>query len=138
MTRRILIADDTKSWVILHSEIIKELYGNIFEITTAASAKEALNILNNSIDNPFILVISDLQMENDFEPKLAGEWLIENIKKSESLSRTKCVIISSMYNVEVIAENLGVDCISKQMLIRNKLLMKFMFEKIMPFLTNIK
>ena len=137
MMNKILIADDTKSWLLFHKELIEELYGSFFEITTANSAVEALDIIKHNIDNPFMLIITDLQMETDFEPKLAGEWLIENIREIKKYSSVNIVIISAMYNVEQIAKSYGVECISKQLLIRNKLLMKFMFEKLMPFLGKI-
>ena len=42
-----------------------------------------------------------------------------------------------MYNIEEIAKRNEVDCISKTMLVYNKLLMKYMFEKHMPFLEKI-
>ena len=137
MNNKILIVDDTKSWLLFHKELIEELYGDFFEITTANSAFEALDIIRHNISNPFLLIITDLQMEMDFEPKLAGEWLIENTRTIKEYSFANIVIISAMYNIEQIAKNYGVECISKHLLIRNKLLMKFMFEKLMPFLDKI-
>ncbi len=137
MKKKILITDDTSSWLLFHKELIEELYGNLFEVTTASSAFEALDIIKHNIDDPFVLIITDLQMETSYEPKLAGEWLIENIREINEYKSINIVIISAMYNIEQIAKSYGVECISKRLLIRNKLLMKFMFEKLMPFLNKI-
>ena len=133
---RILIVDDTKSWLLFHKEVITDLYKNYFEIIFAESAKEALNIIKHNMSNPFDIIITDLQMETDFEPKLAGEWLIENIQSSKEYKSSKIIIISAMYNIEIVAKKYNVECLSKNLLIRNKLLLKFMFEKIMPFLNK--
>ena len=137
MKKKILITDDTSSWLLFHKELIEELYGNLFEVTTASSAFEALDIIKHNIDDPFVLIITDLQMETAYEPKLAGEWLIENIREIKEYKSVNIVIISAVYNIEQIAKSYDVECISKRLLIRNKLLMKFMFEKLMPFLDKI-
>ncbi len=137
MLKKILIVDDTKTWLIFHKDLIEKLYGDLFEITLANSAMEAFNIIRHNIDDPFCLVITDLQMETDYEPQLAGEWLIEKIKGLKEYSTSHIVIISAMYNIEQIAEKYNVECISKNMLINNRLLLKFVFEKLMPFLNNI-
>ncbi len=137
MQKRVLIVDDTKSWQEFNKKLILQIYGNLFEITTASSAKEALNIFRHNIENPFTFILTDLQMEIDYEPKLAGEWLIEQIQSMQSLHSSKIIIISAMYNIEYIAKQLNVECISKTLLINNKLLLKFAFEKLMPFLNKI-
>ncbi len=137
MKNKILIVDDSAAWVEFHVKLIKELYGKLFDITTADSAAEALNIIKNNSDNPFALIISDMQMELNYLPKLAGEWLVENVKTIKAYEATKIVLISGVYNIEELAKKLEVDCISKNMLVNNKILMKYMFEKLMPFLTKI-
>ena len=133
---KILIADDTKSWLIYHKELIDELYGGFFNITEADSAFNALEIIKRNVLNPFNIIITDLQMEDKYYPKLAGEWLIEQIKNIKEYNCAHIIIISAMYNIEMIAKNYNVECISKNMLVRNKLLMKYMFEKLMPSLTD--
>ncbi len=137
MQKKILIVDDTRTWLFFHKEVISQLYNNIFDITPAISARDALNLINKNANNPYDIIITDLQMESSFEPKLAGEWLIEHIRNIKEYSTCKIIIISAMYNIEKIAENLNVECISKQLLIRNKLLIKYMFEKLMPFLNQL-
>ncbi len=138
MKVKILITDDTHTWLEFHKNLIRDLYGNIFEITTASSAKEAVEIIQKNSDNPFSIIISDLQMETDYEPKLAGEWLCERVKSMPAYSNSKIILISAMYNIEHIAQSLNVECIPKNRLVNNKLLMKFMLEKLMPFLSNIE
>ena len=135
--KKILIVDDTKAWLFFHKEVIRQLYGNTFNVTYALSAAEALNLVRKNIDEPYDIIITDLQMESTYEPKLAGEWLVENIKNINEYSACKIIIVSAMYNIEHIAKNMQVECISKQLLIRNKLLMKFMFEKLMPYLDKL-
>ena len=138
MNNKILIVDDTKTWLLYHTKLIKQLYGDLFELTTASSAMEALNLLRASRLNPYALIITDLQMESDFDPMSAGEWLVENIQSMREYTSSNVVIISSMYNIEMVAKKYNVDCISKNMLVQNNLLMKYMFEKLMPFLVKAK
>lgn len=137
MKKKILIVDDSPSWIAFHKNLISELYPGYFDIVTAESARQALSIVSFSSAEPFDLIISDLQMEDDYEPKLAGEWLVESIKALPAYFRSHIVLISGMYNLEKIATSLNVECISKNILVRNKLVMKFLFEKLMPFLTKI-
>ena len=136
MKAKILIVDDTRAWVVFHKELLETLYGDLFEITTAYSAREALDIVRRNIDYPFSLIITDLQMEDAYESKVAGEWLIEQVKDINRYSRTHFLIVSAMYNIEYIAAKLGVSCISKLVLIHNKLLMKYTLENMMPFLNK--
>lgn len=137
MNNRILIVDDTKSWQIFHRDLIHNFYGDRFEITMVSSANEGYNLICQNKDNPYFVVITDLQMEMDFEPKLAGEWLIENAKKHLEYSNTKFLIISGHIGVEHIAKQLNVECVSKSILVRNHNFMKFAFEKMMPYLAKI-
>lgn len=137
MKKRILIADDTNSWLYFHKDVISELYGELFDIVTANSAIEALSLIRHNIEDPFCLIITDLQMELDHEPMLAGEWLVENTRTIKEYTYTPIIIISAMYNIEKIAKKHNVECISKTLLVRNKLMMKFMFEKLMPFLRSL-
>ena len=63
MKNKILIVDDSSAWIEFHTKLIKDLYGKLFDITTASSASEALNIIKKNSDFPFALIISDMQME---------------------------------------------------------------------------
>ena len=110
--KRVLIVDDIKGWRDYHSYIINELFDDVF-IETAESAREGYEKLFQYNDAPFDIIITDMQMEQDFEPKYAGEWFIEQIKTFKNYSNTKVVIISATYNIHQIAENFAVDCIPK-------------------------
>ncbi len=137
MKKKVLIVDDLKSWLLFHGEIIHSLYGDSVEIILSSSAREALKVLNENIENPFDIILTDLQMESDFEPKCAGEWLIEEIKNIKTYAKTPIVIISAMHNIEWVAKKHEVDFIPKNRLVDNKLLMKLMFEKLLPSINQV-
>ena len=101
---KILIVDDVKGWRDYHSYIMNGLFENA-EIQTAESAREGYDKLIENNENPFDIIITDMQMESDFEPKYAGEWFIEQIKTFKNYKNTRIVIISAAYNIPTIAEN---------------------------------
>ena len=109
---KVLIVDDIKGWRDYHSQIISELFENV-EIQTAESAREGYDKLLENNELPFDIILTDMQMESDFEPKYAGEWFIEQIKTFKSYINTKIVIISAAYNINLIAENYGVNYLRK-------------------------
>lgn len=111
--KKILIVDDVPGWVRFHEQNIRHLNIPNIEIDTANSAKEALSKLEVSIDNPYDVIFTDLQMESDFLPKYAGEWLIEQIKTFKEYNSTKIVIISASPNIRIIAERNQVLYLSK-------------------------
>ena len=78
--KRILIVDDVPGWVRFHKNNIEYLDIPNVQIDVAYCAKEALTKIESSIDVPYDIIFTDLQMESDFLPKMAGEWLIEQIK----------------------------------------------------------
>lgn len=112
--KKILIVDDTPGWVRFHKTNIEYLNISDIQIDEAFSAKEGVSKIECSIDNPYHIIFTDLQMESDFLPKSAGEWLIEQIKTFEKYYKnTKIVIISASPNIERIAKKHGVFYISK-------------------------
>ena len=111
--KKILIVDDVPGWVRFHEQNIRHLNIPNIEIDTANSAREALSKLEVSIDNPYNVIFTDLQMESDFLPKYAGEWLIEQIKTFKEYNSTKIVIISASPNIRIIAERNQVLYLSK-------------------------
>ena len=111
--KRILIVDDVPGWVRFHEQNIRHLNIPNIEIDTAISAREALSKLEVSSDNPYDVIFTDLQMESDFLPKYAGEWLIEQIKTFKEYNSTKIVIISASPNIRIIAERNQVLYLSK-------------------------
>lgn len=110
---KILIVDDSVGWLNYHKENLSNFYGEDFIIDTAASAREGYDIVYNNLSKPYKLIISDLQMELDFEPKLAGEWFIEQVKKLNEYRNTSIIIISATYNIHYIADELDVYFIRK-------------------------
>lgn len=109
---KILIVDDIKGWQDYHSAVLEKLF-QYAKIDTAGSAKEGYDKLLENNDEPYNIILTDLQMESDFEPKYAGEWFIEQIKKLKNYSKTQIVIISAAYNISFIAQNYNVDYIRK-------------------------
>ncbi len=109
--KNVLIVDDVKSWREFNSQVIKDLYGEDVTITTAASASDAYDILLTNKD--FDVIITDLQMEDNYSPKHAGEWLVEQIKTFDKYKKTKIIMISASYNLRQIARNLDIECIPK-------------------------
>ena len=87
---KILVVDDIKGWRDYHSLILSNLFLDA-EIQTAESAREAYDTLLQNNADPFDIILTDMQMENDFEPKYAGEWLIEQIKTFKAYIRRICV-----------------------------------------------
>ena len=110
--KKILIVDDIKGWRDFHYQVISNLFED-YDILTAESARDAYNLVMENNEKPFDIIITDMQMENDFEPKYAGEWLIEQIKTFKNYSKTKIIIISATYNIQQIAEFYNVNYIRK-------------------------
>lgn len=110
---KILIVDDSENWVKFHTYAVKELFKNELEIDSANSAKEGLNKLFTSIDNPYDIILTDMQMEPDFLPLLAGEWFIQQIKTFKEFNNTKIFIISATSSIKNIAEKYNVNYIPK-------------------------
>lgn len=102
--KRILIVDDVPGWIRFHKNNIEYLNIQDLEIDTADCAKKALDKIEASIDSPYSTIFTDLQMESDFLPKLAGEWLIEQIRTYKYYNNSKIVIISASPSIQRIAE----------------------------------
>ena len=117
--KKVLIVDDVPGWVRFHKTNIEYLNMPDIQIDEAYSAKEAITKIESSIDNPYCAIFTDLQMESDFLPKLAGEWLVEQIKTYDKYYKnTKIIIVSASPNIERIAQKYKVLYIPKTV-IRN-------------------
>ena len=112
MKKKILIVDDVPGWVRFHELNLLNL-GIDMEIDRAYSAKEALSKVECAIDFPYDTIFTDLQMESDFLPKTAGQWLIEQIKMFKEYDNTKITIISASPSIGHIAQKFEVDYFSK-------------------------
>lgn len=116
MSRRlgkILVVDDSRGWLDYHKSALSEIYGEKYLIETAASAREGYDAVYNNLSIPYSLIISDLQMEWDFEPKHAGEWFVEQVKMLKEYKNVPVIIVSAAYNIRSIAKKLEVQCLPK-------------------------
>ena len=80
ISMKILIVDDSKKCVMWHESAIKEIFNDEVVIEKAYSAREGLEKLTASIDEPYNYIFTDMQMEPDFLPLYAGEWFVKQIK----------------------------------------------------------
>jgi CheY-like chemotaxis protein len=110
---KILIVDDVPGWIKFHQTNLEYLGLNKSQIDVAFNANEALSKIEISIDNPYDVIFTDLQMESNYLPKLAGEWLIEQIQMFDEYKNTNIVIISATPSIEQIAKKYGVNYLSK-------------------------
>ena len=109
---KILIVDDSPKWVSFHESAVRELIKDA-QIHTANSAKQGIDKVTLSLDEPYDLIFTDMQMESDFLPLYAGEWFIKQVKFYKEYQNTKIVAISAAGNIRQIAEKYNVDYIPK-------------------------
>lgn len=129
MSKKILIVDDSKGWLDYHQASLEKIYGDEFALEMADSARSGYNMIYNNLKTPYDLIISDLQMEMDFEPKHAGEWFIEQVKKMKEYQNVPIIIISAAYNIRSIAQKLGVECLPKAIAARDLTSYKFAMDE---------
>lgn len=101
--KKILIVDDVPGWVRFHKTNIEYLNIDNIEIDYAYCANEALSKIEASIDNPYNIIFTDLQMESNYLPKLAGEWLVQQIQTFKEYKNSKIIIVSASPSIEQIA-----------------------------------
>lgn len=128
MEKKILIIDDSASWRKFHFASLNSILSGDFNITLASSAREGYDIVHQNVNAPFDLILCDLQMEMDFEPEMAGEWLVRQIKAIKEYYNSKIIMISAMYNINAIAQKFGVDYLRKSDLARDILPLKLMID----------
>lgn len=116
--KKILIAEDSLQWQRVHRELLSQYDKEDIDFEIYDSAKEALGALKDK-EKTFDLILTDLQMETDFHPEFAGEWLVSNIKTITNYKNAPIVIISAAFNISFIAERLGVKQLSKRVLVSN-------------------
>ena len=112
---RILVAEDTLGWQKFHSSMLKNYENADLDFVITDCARDALQLSWENLD----IIITDLQMENDFHPKFAGEWFVEELKQLQAYNNKPIIIVSATYNIEFVAQSLGVDFISKRSLVNN-------------------
>lgn len=129
--KKILIVDDSRGWIEYHLDALTQIYGDKFVLETANSARGGYDKVYNNSNPTYVLIISDLQMEMEFDPKHAGEWFIEQVKKIKEYSNTPIVIVSAAYNIRTIAQKLGVKCLPKATAARDLTSYKFTIDEIL-------
>lgn len=129
--KKILIVDDSKGWLDYHKSALKEIYGDKFIFEVASWARDGYNMLYNNLKDPYSLIISDLQMESDFEPKHAGEWFVEQVKKLKEYNNVPIVVISATYNIQSVAQRLGVECLPKATAARDLMAYKLKMDELL-------
>lgn len=131
MSKKILIVDDSQGWLDYHQSMLREIYGKEFDLEVASSARLGYDMVYNNLKVPYDLIISDLQMEMDFEPKHAGEWFIEQVKKMKEYQNVPIIIVSAAYNIRSIAQKLGVDCLPKATAARDLVSYKLAMDEVL-------
>ncbi len=128
MKLKVLIVDDMRSWRELNAHIVKSLFAKA-QIDFAANGSEAYNLALTHAEEPYDIILTDLQMEEDYEPEHAGEWFIRELKLLKQYQNTLVIIISASSDIHHVAEKLMVEAISKSTLIYNNLALKFKLEE---------
>lgn len=111
---KILVVDDSQGWVRHHCNNISYILNGEVELVRAYCAKEGDAALSANIDTPFDIIFTDMQMETDFLPLNAGEWLIKQAQFYPEYKNTKIVIVSASPVIDKLAEKYGVDYIPKR------------------------
>ena len=111
--KKVLIADDQEAWRNFNSQAVYSILGENTNIEVVSSAKEAYDKVFENFAEPYDFILTDMQMEDEYSPQMAGEWLIEHVKPLPQYLNTKIIIISAAMNINHIAEKYGVDYIRK-------------------------
>lgn len=124
--KNILIVDDVAGYLEYNKKNLLELYtqANIFE---CKSAKEAYDFALG-FDGKIDIVITDLQMEN--MEKLAGEWLVENLKTIKSTQLAKFFLVSSCWDIKYVAQRVDANgYLRKQSYMNNSSMLQYMLNE---------
>lgn len=116
--KKVLVVDDSYSWREFHKNALDEIFIEIseddYQIDLAESARDGYTAVMQNNSSPYNLIISDLQMEDDFVQKYAGEWFIEQVKTFKSYTNSHIIISSGCFNIRQIAESLNVNYVPKR------------------------
>ena len=83
--KKILVADDSK----IISNIVARAFNNEYEVLTAFNGKEAIDIINNNVDNSIVGVLLDLNM-----PEVDGFAVLDYFKENNLFKRIPVCIIT--------------------------------------------
>lgn len=114
--KRALVAEDLSEWQKFHIVGLKSYDRCQMDFYIADNARAALKIAEEQKEDSFDVIITDLQMETEFEPEYAGEWLIKQLKQMKEYKDVPVIIVSAAYNIEFVANSLGCYSYSKRYL----------------------
>jgi len=112
--KKVLVVDDQLGWRNLNTGAAYEVLGNDIILDTAENAYDGYTKLLENLKEPYDFVLTDMQMETDYLPLMAGEWLIEQLQNLTSYYKTKVIIISASPHIKHIAERYNVFYIPKR------------------------
>ena len=92
---KILIVDDQAVWRKFHANAIYEIFGKDIILDTADSGQEGYSKILENKNAPYDFILTDMQMESDYLPKMAGEWFIEQVQQLSAYYKTRIIIISA-------------------------------------------
>lgn len=110
---KVLVVDDSTGWLSFHKNALEEIYGQEIDVDCSISARNGYDMVYNNMAEPYDLIISDLQMESDFAPQLAGEWFVEQVKLLSAYRKTAIIIMSGSINIDMVANSLNVAYLRK-------------------------
>ena len=111
--KKILVVDDSPYWRNTHIFALKYHFGKIVEIDSASSAKQGHQLITKNMLASYDIILVDMEMEEDFTPLYAGEWLIKKIQALSEYNNARIFIVSSVAEIDEIAANYGVNFIPK-------------------------
>lgn len=117
--KKVLIVDDVEGWRKFNAEAVNKILGDEVEIDIADSATSAYSLIIENTKAPYDIIVTDLQMENDYSPKQAGEWLVEQIKSLPSYYKAIIIMISASSYARIVADNNNIFYIPKSSQLNN-------------------
>ena len=100
VANKLLLVDDQKINLMVLKAMLSKI-GN-FDLTLAHNGREALQILEDSIDKPFDLVLTDMWM-----PEMDGEELVGIIRNHPKLSKLPVYVITADVETQKHYSDLG-------------------------------
>ncbi len=100
--KKILVADDSK----ILSNIVDRAFRDNYEIVTALNGKEAIDIINNNIDDSICCLLLDLNM-----PEVDGFEVLDYFKENKLFKRIPVCIITGDVQKERIDRAFGYDIV---------------------------
>lgn len=111
--KKILVVDDSPDWRNTHIFALKYHFGKNVEIDSANSAKQGYQKITKNKLAPYDIILVDMEMEPDFIPLFAGEWLIKQIQTLGEYNNARIFIVSSVATIAEMAAKYGVNYIPK-------------------------